>query len=203
MLRNAGIAQNPTLLHDLTAATDQSDFTNLVRVRCLGVVIQALLARAQKYIGASSLDGLTLISMQTQLTQDLVSLQQRGYCNRSTVKVTSTPAQRRIGHAVAGSDQVPPAGQPIKLSPRPCEGRPQPATLALRLSGPVSAVPPDRSRSHQPPRSTAHRSTLSSPAAHLYRYSIDTPRHSRVSGLPFRLPPNHPRKPLIRPPGAP
>jgi hypothetical protein len=82
------------MLHDLTAATDASDYSNLVRVRCMGVVIQTLLARAQKYIGASSLDGLTLVSMQTQLTQDLVALQQRG-CTRPSV-----PAQQRIGHAM-------------------------------------------------------------------------------------------------------
>jgi hypothetical protein len=67
VLRSSGFNQSPTMLHDLTAATDASDYSNLVRVRCMGVVIQTLLARAQKYIGASSLDGLTLVSMQTQL----------------------------------------------------------------------------------------------------------------------------------------
>jgi hypothetical protein len=104
VLRNAGFNQNPTLLHDLTAATDASDYTNLVRVRCMGVVIQTLLARAQKFIGASPLDGLTLLSLQTQLTQDLVALQTRGYCSRPSVKVVSTPAQQRIGHAVGRLD---------------------------------------------------------------------------------------------------
>lgn len=99
VFRSAGANQNPTLLHDLTAATDASDYTNLVRVRCMGVVIQTVQARANKYIGQSSLDGLTLVSMQTQLIQDLVGLQKRGYCTRPNVKVTSTPAQQRIGHA--------------------------------------------------------------------------------------------------------
>jgi hypothetical protein len=80
VLRSKGANQNPALLHDLTAATNASDYTNLVRVRCVGVVIQTLLNRAHKYIGQSSLDGLTLVSMQTQLTQDLVGLQTRGYC---------------------------------------------------------------------------------------------------------------------------
>jgi hypothetical protein len=70
-----GTKQNPALLHDLTAASDSTDYTNLVRVRCMGVVIQTLLNCANKYIGESSLDGLTLVSMQTQLTQDLVGLQ--------------------------------------------------------------------------------------------------------------------------------
>jgi hypothetical protein len=58
-------------------------------------VIQALLNRANKYIGQSSLDGLTLVSMQTQLTQDLVGLQTRGYGTRSSVKIVSTPAASR------------------------------------------------------------------------------------------------------------
>jgi hypothetical protein len=65
----------------------------------MGVVIQTLLNRANNYIGQSSLDGLTLISMQTQLTQDLVGLQTRGYCTRPSVNIKSTPAQQRIGHA--------------------------------------------------------------------------------------------------------
>jgi hypothetical protein len=99
VLRSKGPNQNPALLHDLTAATNASDYTNMVRVRCMGVVIQTLLNRANKYIGQSSLDGLTLLSMQTQLTQDLVGLQTRGYCTRPNVKIVSTPAQSRIGHA--------------------------------------------------------------------------------------------------------
>ena len=93
VLRSKGANQNPALLHDLTAATNASDYTNLVRVRCMGVVIQTLLNRANKYIGQSSLDGLTLVSMQTQLTQDLVGLQTRGYCTRPNVKIVSASGQ--------------------------------------------------------------------------------------------------------------
>ena len=92
VLRSKGANQNPAL-HDLTAATNASDYTNLVRVRCVDVVIQTLLNRAHKYIGQSSLDGLTLVSMQTQLTQDLVGLQTRGYCTRPNVKITSASGQ--------------------------------------------------------------------------------------------------------------
>jgi hypothetical protein len=46
-----------------------------------------------------TLDGLTLMSLQTNLNQDLVGLQTRGYCTRPSVKITSTPSQQRIGHA--------------------------------------------------------------------------------------------------------
>lgn len=99
VLRSKGLNQNPALLHDLTAATNASDYTNLVRVRCMGVVIQTLLNRGNSYIGQSSLDGLTLVSLQTQLTQDLVALQTRGYCTRPSVVIQSTPAQQKIGHA--------------------------------------------------------------------------------------------------------
>lgn len=99
VLRYKGSTALPALLHDLTAATDASDYTNLVRVRCMGMVIQTLLTRANNYIGQSSLDGLTLTAMKTQLDQDIVNLQNRGYCNHSNVTITSTAAQQKIGHA--------------------------------------------------------------------------------------------------------
>jgi hypothetical protein len=35
VLRSKGANQLPALLHDLTAASDASDYTNLVRVRCM------------------------------------------------------------------------------------------------------------------------------------------------------------------------
>ena len=69
VLRSKGVGQNPAMLHDLTAATVASDYTNLVRVRCMGKVIQTVLARADRYVGHSSLDGLALVSMQSQLIQ--------------------------------------------------------------------------------------------------------------------------------------
>lgn len=99
VLRFKGNNALPALLHDLTAATNASDYTNLVRVRCMGVVIQTLLNRANNYVGQSSLDGLTLVAMKTQLDQDIVNLQQRGYCNHSNVTISSTTAQQKIGHA--------------------------------------------------------------------------------------------------------
>ena len=40
LLRSAGLNQNPVMLHELTAATNNSDYTNLIRVRCMGIVIQ-------------------------------------------------------------------------------------------------------------------------------------------------------------------
>ena len=39
VFRSKGLNQNPSLLHDLTAASNVSDYTNLVRVRCMGMVI--------------------------------------------------------------------------------------------------------------------------------------------------------------------
>jgi len=99
ILRFKGNNAQPALLHDLTAASDNSDYTNMVRVRCMGVVIQTLLNRANGYIGQSTLDGLTLTAMKTQLDQDLVNLTTRGYCNHSNVVISSTAAQQKIGHA--------------------------------------------------------------------------------------------------------
>jgi len=99
VLRFNGANNQPVLLHDLTAARDASDYTNMVRVRCFSLVIQTLITRANGYIGQSSLDGLTLVAMKTQLDQDLVNLTTRGYCNHSTVSITSSSVQQKIGHA--------------------------------------------------------------------------------------------------------
>jgi hypothetical protein len=53
VLRSKGANQNPALLHDLTAASEESDYTNLVRVRRMGVVIQALLSSMLSHDGSS------------------------------------------------------------------------------------------------------------------------------------------------------
>lgn len=115
VLRSKGVNLQPVLLHDLTAATNASDYTNFVRVRCMALVIQTLLNRANNYIGMSSLDGLTLVAMTTQLDQDLVNLTKRGYCNHSTVTVSSTLAQQKIGHATLNLT-VHPADELIQLT---------------------------------------------------------------------------------------
>ena len=99
VLRFKGVNAQPGLLHDLTAATNASDYTNLVRVRCFSLVIATLMQRANSYIGESSLDGLTLVAMKTQLDQDLNNLSKRGYCNHSTVTIQSSTVQQKIGHA--------------------------------------------------------------------------------------------------------
>jgi hypothetical protein len=115
VLRYKGANALPALLHDLTAATNASDYTNLVRVRCMGIVIQTLLTRANNYIGQSSLDGLTLVAMKTQLDQDITNLTQRGYCNHSNVTISSTTAQQKIGHATL-TLTVHPADELIQLT---------------------------------------------------------------------------------------
>jgi hypothetical protein len=115
VLRFKGVNNQPVLLHDLTAATNASDYTNMVRVRCFSLVIQTLLNRANGYIGQSSLDGLTLVAMVTQLDQDLANLTTRGYCNHSSVTVTSTTVQQKIGHATLNLI-VHPADELIQLT---------------------------------------------------------------------------------------
>ena len=115
VLRFKGINNQPVLLHDLTAARDVSDYTNLVRVRCFSLVIATLLTRANGYIGESSLDGLTLVAMKTQLDQDLVNLTTRGYCNHSNVTISSSTVQQKIGHATLNL-VVHPADELIQLT---------------------------------------------------------------------------------------
>lgn len=115
VLRYKGVGALPALLHDLTAGTNATDYTNFVRVRCMGVVVQQLFTRANSYLGRSSLDGLTLVAMVTQLNQDLVNLTTRGYCNHSSVTVTSTSAQQKIGHCTLNL-KCHPADELIQIS---------------------------------------------------------------------------------------
>jgi hypothetical protein len=102
VLRNGLIRSGsnfPTLLHDMTAATINSDYTLVLRVRIKGLVVQTMLNRANSYIGESSLDGLQLQSMKTALDKDLVNLASRGYISKATVTITSSTSEQRLGHA--------------------------------------------------------------------------------------------------------
>jgi len=51
------------------------------------------------FVGASSLDGLQLVSLKTALDNGLVALQQRGYISNPQVTITTTAAESLIGHA--------------------------------------------------------------------------------------------------------
>jgi hypothetical protein len=99
VLRTKGSYSNPALLHDFTCATDASDYTELLRVRIKGLVISTMLAIGDPFVGASSLDGLQLVSLKTALDNGLVALQQRGYISNPQVTITTTAAESLIGHA--------------------------------------------------------------------------------------------------------
>jgi hypothetical protein len=99
VLRTKGSYSNPALLHDFTCATDISDYTELLRVRIKGLVIATMLAIGDPFVGASSLDGLQLVSLKTALDNGLVALQQRGYISNPQVTITTTAAESLIGHA--------------------------------------------------------------------------------------------------------
>lgn len=98
-LRFKGTGNLPVFTHGQTAATNASDYKNLLRQRIKGLVIDTLRTTADPFIGASSIDGLQVQSMQTALTNKLMTLQKRGYMSRFSFTVTTTPAQQRIGHA--------------------------------------------------------------------------------------------------------
>jgi hypothetical protein len=99
VLRTKRSYSNPALLHDFTCATDISDYTELLRVRIKGLVIATMLAIGDPFVGASSLDGLQLVSLKTALDNGLVALQQRGYISNPQVTITTTAAESLIGHA--------------------------------------------------------------------------------------------------------
>jgi hypothetical protein len=99
VLRNKGLYASPAMLHDFTAATDASDYTELLRVRIKGLVISTMLAIGDPFIGSSSLDGLQLTSLKTALDNGLVELQKRGYISNPQVTISTTNAEAKIGHA--------------------------------------------------------------------------------------------------------
>lgn len=99
LLRFKGNGNLPVFTHGQTAATNASDYKNLLRQRIKGLVVDTLRQTADPFIGASSIDGLQVQSLQTALTNKLMTLQKRGYLSRFNFTVTTTPAQQRIGHA--------------------------------------------------------------------------------------------------------
>lgn len=98
-LRFKGNGNLPVFTHDQTAATNASDYKNLLRQRIKGLVANTLRKTADPFIGSSSTDGLQVTALQTALTNQMMVLQKRGYLSNFSFSVTSTPAQQRIGHA--------------------------------------------------------------------------------------------------------
>jgi hypothetical protein len=98
-LRFKGNGNLPVFTHGQTAASNASDYKNLLRQRIKGLVVDTLRTTADPFIGASSIDGLQIQSMQTALTNKMMTLQKRGYIASFSFTVTTTPAQQRIGHA--------------------------------------------------------------------------------------------------------
>jgi hypothetical protein len=97
MLRFKGPATPPALLHDYTCANSASDFIFKLRMQIKFLVCQVLFQEADKFIGQSSTDGLTLASLKTALDKRMIDLQQRQYIAGYTINIRSTLADRRIG----------------------------------------------------------------------------------------------------------
>lgn len=98
-LRFKGNGNLPVFTHGQTAATNASDYKNLLRQRIKGLVVDTLRLTADPFIGGSSVDGLTLQSLQTALNNKMGTLQKRGYIGKFSFSVSTTQAQQRIGHA--------------------------------------------------------------------------------------------------------
>lgn len=98
-LRFKGIGNRPVFTHGQTAATNASDYKNLLRQRIKGLVVNTLRVTADPFIGSSSIDGLQVQALQTALTNKLMVLQKRGYLSSFNFAVTTSAAEQRIGHA--------------------------------------------------------------------------------------------------------
>lgn len=99
MLRFKSPDQPVVLLHGMTAATDESDYTNLLRMRIKFLVVKQLFDEADRFVGQSSADGLQLQAMNTALDARLQELQHRGYLQRYDFTISSTEVDQRIGRA--------------------------------------------------------------------------------------------------------
>jgi hypothetical protein len=99
VLRNKGLNAPAAMLHDMSAATDASDYTTILHTRVKGRFVATLLQVADPFIGESSLDGLQLQALKTALDQALVELSKRGYGSNPNVVITTTPGEQRLGHA--------------------------------------------------------------------------------------------------------
>jgi hypothetical protein len=99
MLRFKNPGQDPVLLRDNTAATQASDYNELLRQRIKFLVVEQILTEADRFIGQSTTDGLQLTAMQTQLDSALTNLQKRGYISKYNYTVSTTDADQRVGRA--------------------------------------------------------------------------------------------------------
>jgi hypothetical protein len=99
VLRFKNLNTVPALLHGVTAAAALSDYTNLLRVRIKFLLVKVIFDEADKFIGESTLDGLQLEAMKTALENRAIQLQKRGYVSMVDFAISTTDADRRLGHA--------------------------------------------------------------------------------------------------------
>jgi hypothetical protein len=118
ILRYKGTNAQPALLHDQTAATVLSDYTEVLRMRIKGLVVSTMLAIGDPFIGSSSLDGLQMTSLQTALDNGLSELSRRGYIANPNVQISRTRSLRPVEPkllARAREAAAPPAGRSVSL----------------------------------------------------------------------------------------
>jgi hypothetical protein len=99
MLKFKRLGDPPYLLHGMTAANDQSDWTNVLRMNIKFLVVKSVYEEGDKFVGESTADGMQLQAMQTALDSRLQSLQKKGYLQRYRFNVRTTQADQRIGRA--------------------------------------------------------------------------------------------------------
>jgi len=98
LLRYRSTVDLPRLDHGQTAATLNSDFCEIVRVRIKGKVIVEVFDAADPFIGSSSTDGMQLLSLQTALNSRLSVLRKAGYIGANfSISIQATQAQMTAG----------------------------------------------------------------------------------------------------------
>lgn len=98
VLRFIGNGQSPVLLHGMTAAGPNSDFTTLLRQRIKFLLVKMIRDLGLPFVGQASNDGLSLASFHTKLDSGARNLQRRGYVQSADFNIHATLADQRIGH---------------------------------------------------------------------------------------------------------
>jgi hypothetical protein len=87
----------PALLHDRSAANNNSDYIFLFYSRIEFKVTTVLFQEADKFVGTSATDGLSMAALTTAIEKKLQVLQKNGYISNYNYNVYSTAADQRLG----------------------------------------------------------------------------------------------------------
>jgi hypothetical protein len=92
-----GDEKTPTIIHDNSAASLESDWSQIYRTRLKFLIAKIAFTTGKKFLGTNAINGLQLTSMETALNSDGDELKKRGYITGVQYAPYTTIADARIG----------------------------------------------------------------------------------------------------------